>query len=120
MSSAEPGKRGGEPADRRPVKGTRLVTSGGADDRERSRVVRPVLLVVYRAEADVGRLEQFHARRADVQATGSLRPAEPLLAGKGVEVDAERAEVDLGRAHRLGAVHEDQGTAVMRERGDLA
>ena len=48
------------------------------------------------------------ALRAHVQAAGAVRAAEPLLAGRRVEVAAELAHVDRHRAEPLGAVQQER------------
>ena len=71
-----------------------------------------------RAVAGPRNEQLIDAVRPHVQAAAALRAAQPLLPGGGVEVAAERGDVDRDRADRLGGVeqHRDAGGA---QRGDV-
>ena len=72
-------------------------------------------------------LEPGHARRhvargapAHVEAAGAVGAAEPLLAGRRVEVAAELAHVDRHRAEPLGAVEQHAARRSPRSAADVA
>ena len=70
--------------------------------RTRARSLR----IGHRAVAGPRDEQVVEALRAHVQAAAALRPAQPLLTRRGVEVAAELVDVDRDRADRLGGVEQ--------------
>ena len=116
---------GGEPAAALEVE-ARVRLDRGRDRQRRRRVARPLPAVpvgegavVAVAPRDHERLDPALVLRPRPEEAGALRRAEPLVAVAGVDVGAERLEVERQLAGRVRAVDDRERARRPRRRADL-
>ena len=98
----------------------------GRDRQRRGGIARPLPAVpvgegavVAVAPRDHERLDPALVLRPRPEEAGALRRAEPLVAVAGVDVGAERVEIERQLARRVGAVDDRERSGRARRRADL-